>query len=405
METLRVRDRMPMSFSTVNIAFGFRFQFFRPLSAILQWQTRWTNRKLAFTFVQPEKVAWCFVLNDCSDDSGILADIADQNVLLPKESTGQTFLTPTASTASTTVDTRRESVSDVCVVDNDDETSLIEPDYKSGWDTRFKSGACRGMLYGVVLRENPNKAVSKNMRQFPPRTHEHHRIDATFFTAQNRRTDIRCSASELLRRVISQGFESIFRQDNVQAVREMRHTSRLDSMTGSKTRADPGENSLHTKGIYCADHGTFIDSVLREIYDAYKAARSRPSNCDGDPAHHVLKRQPDLATKMMSEQASLSSNGNYEQSTILLLSLDCIDQAVEPITEFVLVRERSMHSEDNQTLCSRDVDPTAYDGVWAIIDDGCNSCCRGEVWRRSKDELFFVSILFGCTDRRLFSTA
>ena len=38
-------------------------------------------------------------------------------------------------------------------------------------------------------------------------------------------------------------------------------------MTGSKTRADPKGNRLHTKGIYHADHGTYIDSVLREIYD------------------------------------------------------------------------------------------------------------------------------------------
>ena len=44
---------------------------------------------------QPEKVATCFVLNDCSDDYGIL----------PK-STGQTFPTSTDSTASTAVDTR-----------------------------------------------------------------------------------------------------------------------------------------------------------------------------------------------------------------------------------------------------------------------------------------------------------
>ena len=70
---------------------------------------------------QPNKVATCFVLNDCSDDSGILANIADQIVLLPKESTGQTFQTPTASTASTTVDTRTDSISDVCAVDHDDE--------------------------------------------------------------------------------------------------------------------------------------------------------------------------------------------------------------------------------------------------------------------------------------------
>ena len=31
-----------------------------------------------------------------------------------------------------------------------------------------------------------------------------------------------------------------------------------------------------------------------------------------------------------------------------------------------------MHCNDNQTLSLRVVDPIADDGVWAIIDDGCN---------------------------------
>ena len=117
----------------------------------------------------------------------------------------------------------------------------------------------------------------------------------------------------------------------------MRHTSRLDSTPGSETRTDPGENSLLVKGIYRADHGT-IDPVLRQIYDAYKVACSTSSNCDGGLADRVQKRQPDVATRMMLEQASFSSNGDCEQLTILQLSLECIDRAVEPITEFVSVR-------------------------------------------------------------------
>ena len=49
-----------------------------------------------------------------------------------------------------------------------------------------------------------------------------------------------------------------------------------------------------------------------------------------------------------------------------------------------------MHFKDNQTQNFRVVDPIADDGVWAIIDDGCNSCCHGEVWRQTlkQDESF-----------------
>ena len=42
-----------------------------------------------------------------------------------------------------------------------------------------------------------------------------------------------------------------------------------------------------------------------------------------------------------------------------------------------------MHFNDNQTLNLRVVDPIADDCVWAIIDEGCNSCCHGEVWRKN----------------------
>ena len=41
-----------------------------------------------------------------------------------------------------------------------------------------------------------------------------------------------------------------------------------------------------------------------------------------------------------------------------------------------------MHFNVNQTLRLRVVDPIADDGVWAIIDDGCNSC-HGDVWRQN----------------------
>ena len=44
-----------------------------------------------------------------------------------------------------------------------------------------------------------------------------------------------------------------------------------------------------------------------------------------------------------------------------------------------------MHFKDNQTRNLRVVDPIADEGVWAIIDDGCNSCCHGEVWRQNAE--------------------
>ena len=145
------------------------------------------------------------------------------------------------------------------------------------------------------------------------------------------------------------------------------------------------------------DRGTCIDSTLREIYDAHKAARSALSNRDGGLTDRVLKdtkitkRQLDIAERMMLEQVSLLSNGDYKQSTMLQLHLDCVDRAAESTTASVSIRERLMHSEDYETLSLRAVDPMAYDGVRAIIDDGWNSCCHGEVWRKNSELNMFVS--------------
>ena len=103
------------------------------------------------------------------------------------------------------------------------------------------------------------------------------------------------------------------------------------------------------------------------------AAGSASSNRDGGLADRALKdatitkRQLDLPARMMLEPVSLLSDGN---------------RAAESTTAFVLIRERPMHSEDNQTLSLRVVDPIVDEGVWAIIDDGCNSCCHGEVCRK-----------------------
>ena len=61
------------------------------------------------------------------------------------------------------------------------------------------------------------------------------------------------------------------------------------------------------------------------------------------------------------------------------LFLDCVDRATAASTAFIPFREQPMHFKDNQTLNLRVVDPIADGGVWAMIDDVCNSCCHGEV--------------------------
>ena len=44
-----------------------------------------------------------------------------------------------------------------------------------------------------------------------------------------------------------------------------------------------------------------------------------------------------------------------------------------------------MHEEQGTTKL-RIVDPFADEGVWAIVDDGCNSCTHSTAWRKNAQE-------------------
>ena len=100
---------------------------------------------------------------------------------------------------------------------------------------------------------------------------------------------------------------------------------------------------------FCVDSGTYIDSVPREIFNAIEATRSASSNRNEELADRVsrettITKQPiDHATRMMLEQVSRLSDGDYEQSVMVQLFLDCVDCATASSTAFVSFREQPMH--------------------------------------------------------------
>ena len=141
-------------------------------------------------------------------------------------------------------------------------------------------------------------------------------------------------------------------------------------------------SNAHTRKTYCVDCGTHIGSVPRVLFNALEATRSASSNRNEELADRVsrdtkiTKQQIDLATRVMLDQVSRVSDGDYEQSMMVQLFLDCVDRATASSTAIVSFREQPMHFKDNQTLNLPVVDPIAGEGVWAIKDDGCNSCCH-----------------------------
>ena len=93
----------------------------------------------------------------------------------------------------------------------------------------------------------------------------------------------------------------------------------------------------------------------------------------------ITNQQIDLAIRLMLQQVSRPSDGDYDQSVMVQRLLDCGDRTTASSIAFVSFREQPMHFHDNQTRSLRVVDPIAVEGVWATIDDGCNSCCHVEV--------------------------
>ena len=63
-----------------------------------------------------------------------------------------------------------------------------------------------------------------------------------------------------------------------------------------------------------------------------------------------------------------------------------------------------MHFKDNQTLNLIVVEPIADEGVWAMRDDECNSCCHGEVWRQNAEAKMKVLGLYPIWQHRKATT-
>ena len=78
-------------------------------------------------------------------------------------------------------------------------------------------------------------------------------------------------------------------------------------------------------------------------------------------------------------------DGNHKQSAMKQLFLDSFDRMGQEHAACVSFRRRSMHEHDKQSRTLRPVDPIMDEGVWVIVDDGCISCCHGEVWRRNAE--------------------
>ena len=207
------------------------------------------------------------------------------------------------------------------------------------------------MLYGIVLRDFPKQVVSLAKAKSVLMKQRKYRIDVTASTVE-RKTCGPASAGACpreckdfltkIRTRTSLGARSVvpFRGKNV-----IRHDkTRLHVLIDTWTTGE----ATHTRARHTVSTGIYIDSVLLEIHSALETTRSASSNLNEELADRVsrdtiTKQQIDLATRLMLEQVSRLSDGDYDQSVAIQLFLDCIDR-VKPRHQLLLFRsERNPH--------------------------------------------------------------
>ena len=304
------------------------------------------------TYRPSESIGACFVPDEYSDDPDTSACMVFQHALLPSETTEQVPLTPTASVV---IDTKDTALFNARVMGDNDEIWATEANHRTRWNKTFKS-----RLYGVILRDYPKQVVSltkarsvpTNIRESLTWAQRHDRIDVTSSTVE-RKTGGMASAGTCpggCKEFSHRGSNAHSIKVTCKICCTVRHPQRRDPATCSHRHTDHRESNAHTRKTCCVGCGTCIDSVPREIFNALGTTRSASSNRNDELADRVTKdttitkQQVDLSTRMMLDQISRLSDGDYEQSMAIQLFLDCIDLATTPSTAFVSFREQPMHT-------------------------------------------------------------
>ncbi len=112
----------------------------------------------------------------------------------------------------------------------------------------------------------------------------------------------------------------------------------------------------------------------------------------------ISKNQILKAVDIMLDEARRLEDGDYTMISIGSMFIDCADRAlVIPLavspqdqTAHVATFARkdamlALHKECQATHL-RVVDPYNDPHVWAVVDDGCNSCCHSTVWHTDARE-------------------
>ena len=198
---------------------------------------------------------------------------------------------------------------------------------------------------------------------------------------------------------------------------EERNVPSQDSAQCQHRRTDHRGSNKQVRKTYCLDCGTYIDSVSQAVVKSISedpdktqvwVSTEERAMLDRVGEHDTIRRDEIVAAaQMMLIEAQQLDGGDYTLLSIGNMFIDCADRVLAdrkppapsapaasaaPTVPAAMTFSRERNAlvatlhKDRSTTSLRVVDPYADPHVWAIVDDGCNSCTHSDAWRINAEE-------------------
>ena len=171
---------------------------------------------------------------------------------------------------------------------------------------------------------------------------------------------------------------------------EERAAPTKDPETCEHLQVDHRGSTKDVLRTYCKDCGTYIDVVSQELAKEMKAQQHEVTPEEQALFDRVVnhssisKEQVVKAAEIMLAEARRLDAGSYSMTSVGNLFIDCADRALIIPTAMpaTIVSKDALVAvhKDRQATHLRVVDPFNDPGIWAVVDDGCNSCCHSTLW-------------------------
>jgi len=302
-------------------------------------------------------------------------------------------------------------------------------DPPEGGDRKFSTGVLKGKTFLDVTLETPEnffaarqgKGVPKSLEDYLVWVKKHLDVDVKYkklkqcIAGRRQSTSSTCEHSN----VHHKGSSARFIRTTCSNCNELlsnveRNPPTTDPDLRRHRRTDHRGSNKHVRKTFCLDCGTHIESIPQSLVGEEVSGLSAEEQAlvDCVNEHDTISREQIVcAAELMLAESRRLLPGEYSLLSIGKMFIDCADRAITSPSPIMPVPERRRPREtspapsptamvmtlekealvatlhkDNCPTNLRVVDPFTDAGVWALVDDGCNSCTHSDAWRLNAEE-------------------